>query len=64
MEVDDKTERLCAAAADSVVFISTRVVSLVMNHARALTLRARGGGRVHVQWEALGNHLSLSFLQV
>lgn len=35
------------------MFISSGVVSLVMSHVRVLNLYADGGGRVHVQWEAL-----------
>lgn len=46
---------------DYVMFVSSRVVSLVMSHARVLTLCADGGGRVHVQWEAFGNHLFLLY---
>lgn len=35
------------------MFISSGVVSLVVSHVRVLSLYADGGGRVHVQWEAL-----------
>lgn len=41
------------AGDDYVMFISSRVVSLVMSHVRVPSLYARGGGRVHIQWEAL-----------
>ena len=44
------------------MFVSPRVVSLAMSHVGLPALYAGGGGRVCIQWEALGNHLFPSFL--
>lgn len=52
------------AGEDYVMFMSSRVISLDMSHARVQILHDNGGDGVDVQKEALGNYLFLSFPQV